>query len=177
MIVGGRFGGLGSAQRLARRDHVRITLLDRNNYHQFQPLLDQVSTSLLAPSDIAHSLRDAFAGQDNVDAKLAEISAVDTAMKTVRSRPRGLRSRAPVPSGTPELFIDYLIGSGIMILGGITEIVFGINAEGKSLDDIIKPITSTSKGALPPAGEAIPTTAWQRLRERDGREHKHLGVA
>ncbi len=85
VIVGGGFAGLGCAQRLADHDNVRVTLLDRNNYHQFQPLLYQVATSLLAPSDIAHSLREVFAGQDNVDVKLAEISTVDTATKTVRS--------------------------------------------------------------------------------------------
>ncbi len=85
MIVGGGFAGLGCAQRLADHDNVRVTLLDRNNYHQFQPLLYQVATSLLAPSDIAHSLREVFADQRNVDVKLAEISAVDTATKTVRS--------------------------------------------------------------------------------------------
>lgn len=85
VIVGGGFAGLGCAQRLADHDDVRVTLIDRNNYHQFQPLLYQVATSLLAPSDIAHSLREVFAGQDNVDVKLAEISAVDTATKTVTS--------------------------------------------------------------------------------------------
>ena len=85
VIVGGGFAGLGCAQRLADHDDVRVTLIDRNNYHQFQPLLYQVATSLLAPSDIAHSLREVFAGQDNVDVKLAEISTVDTATKTVRS--------------------------------------------------------------------------------------------
>jgi NADH:ubiquinone reductase (H+-translocating) len=85
VIVGGGFAGLGCAQRLADHDHVRVTLIDRNNYHQFQPLLYQVATSLLSPSDIAHSLREVFAGDDNVDVKLAEISAVDPATKTVRS--------------------------------------------------------------------------------------------
>jgi NADH:ubiquinone reductase (H+-translocating) len=85
VIVGGGFAGLGCAQRLADHDDVRITLIDRNNYHQFQPLLYQVATSLLAPSDIAHSLREVFAGHDNVDVKLAEISAVDTASRTVTS--------------------------------------------------------------------------------------------
>ena len=85
VIVGGGFAGLGCAQRLADRNDVRITLLDRNNYHQFQPLLYQGAMSLLAPSDIAHSLREVFAGQDNVDVKLAEISAVDMATKTVTS--------------------------------------------------------------------------------------------
>jgi NADH:ubiquinone reductase (H+-translocating) len=85
VIVGGGFAGLGCARRLADHDDVHVTLIDRNNYHQFQPLLYQVATSLLAASDIAHSLREVFADQDNVDVKLAEISAVDTATKTVTS--------------------------------------------------------------------------------------------
>jgi NADH dehydrogenase len=85
VIVGGGFAGLGCAQRLADHDDVRVTLLDRNNYHQFQPLLYQVATSLLSPSDIAHSLREVFAGEENVDVKLADISAVDMAAKTVTS--------------------------------------------------------------------------------------------
>jgi NADH:ubiquinone reductase (H+-translocating) len=85
VIVGGGFAGLGCAQRLADHDGVRVTLIDRNNYHQFQPLLYQVATSLLSPSDIAHSLREVFADNDNVDVKLAEISAVDVGTKTVTS--------------------------------------------------------------------------------------------
>jgi NADH:ubiquinone reductase (H+-translocating) len=83
VIVGGGFAGLGCAQRLADHDEVSVTLIDRNNYHQFQPLLYQVATSLLAPSDIAHSLRDVFAGQENVDVKLADVSEIDTATRTV----------------------------------------------------------------------------------------------
>jgi Pyridine nucleotide-disulphide oxidoreductase len=85
VIVGGGFAGLGCAQELADDHDVRVTLIDKNNYHQFQPLLYQVATSLLAPSDIAHSLREVFADQDNVDVKLAEISALDTKTKTVKS--------------------------------------------------------------------------------------------
>ena len=85
VIVGGGFAGLGCAQQLAKHDHVHVTLIDRNNYHQFQPLLYQVATSQLAPSDIAHSLRSVFAGQDNVDVKLAEVSAVDPASRTITS--------------------------------------------------------------------------------------------
>jgi NADH:ubiquinone reductase (H+-translocating) len=85
VIVGGGFAGLGCAQRLAEHDDVRVTLIDRNNYHQFQPLLYQVATSQLAPSDIAHSLRSVFADQKNVDVKLAEIAEVDPAARTVTS--------------------------------------------------------------------------------------------
>ena len=89
MIVGGGFAGLGCAQRLADRDDVQVTLIDRNNYHQFQPLLYQVATSLLSPSDIAHSLRAVFADQDNVDVQLAEVTAVDTTSRTVTAADGG----------------------------------------------------------------------------------------
>jgi NADH dehydrogenase len=85
VVVGGGFAGLACAQRLAEHDHVRVTLIDRNNYHQFQPLLYQVATSQLAPSDIAHSLRSVFADQTNVDVKLADIADVDPATRTVTS--------------------------------------------------------------------------------------------
>jgi NADH dehydrogenase len=85
VIVGGGFAGLGCAQQLADHDDIRVTLIDKNNYHQFQPLLYAVATSLLSPSDIAHSLREVFAGRENVDVKLAEISSIDTATRTVRS--------------------------------------------------------------------------------------------
>ena len=74
VIVGGGFAGLGCAQRLADHEDVTVTLIDRNNHHQFQPLLYQVATSQLAPSDIAHSLRAVFAGKENVDVKLADIA-------------------------------------------------------------------------------------------------------
>ena len=83
VIVGGGFAGLGCARALADDESVRLTVIDRNNYHQFQPLLYQVATSLLAPSDIAHSLREVFADQENVDVKLAEVTAIDTAKRTV----------------------------------------------------------------------------------------------
>jgi len=83
VIVGGGFAGLACAQRLAEHEDVNVTLLDRNNYHQFQPLLYQVATSQLAPSDVANSLRTVFAGRENVDVKLADIREVDTATRTV----------------------------------------------------------------------------------------------
>jgi NADH dehydrogenase len=89
VIVGGGFAGLGCAHRLADEKDVSVTLIDRNNYHQFQPLLYQVATSQLAPSDIANSLRDVFADQENVDVKLAEIESLDIGTKTVRSTDGG----------------------------------------------------------------------------------------
>jgi NADH dehydrogenase len=83
VIVGGGFAGVGCARELAKHDAVRVTLIDRNNYHQFQPLLYQVATSQLAPSDISYSLRKLFRDRPNVDVKLAEITAVDPATRTV----------------------------------------------------------------------------------------------
>jgi NADH dehydrogenase len=83
VVVGGGFAGVGAARRLAGRDGVRVTLIDRNNYHQFQPLLYQVATSQLAPSDIAYSLRKLFADSPNIDVKLAEVAVIDPATRSV----------------------------------------------------------------------------------------------
>ncbi|MEP6952729.1 MAG: NAD(P)/FAD-dependent oxidoreductase [Solirubrobacteraceae bacterium] len=82
VIVGGGFAGVGCARRLAEHDDVRVTLIDRNNYHQFQPLLYQVATSQLASSDIAYSLRKLFHDNDNVDVKLAEVASLDPSTHT-----------------------------------------------------------------------------------------------
>jgi NADH dehydrogenase len=83
VVVGGGFAGVGCVRRLAGRDDVRVTLVDRNNYHQFQPLLYQVATSQLAPSDIAYSLRKLFHDDQNVDVKLADIASLDPETHTV----------------------------------------------------------------------------------------------
>jgi NADH dehydrogenase len=83
IIVGGGFAGVGCARRLAKHDDVRVTLIDRNNYHQFQPLLYQVATSQLAPSDIAFSLRKLFHDDLNVDVKLAEVASLDPATHSI----------------------------------------------------------------------------------------------
>jgi NADH:quinone reductase (non-electrogenic) len=85
VIVGGGFAGVGCARRLAGRNDVRVTLIDRNNYHQFQPLLYQVATSQLAPSDISYSLRKLFRDESNVDVKLGEVAAVDAVTRTVET--------------------------------------------------------------------------------------------
>jgi NADH:quinone reductase (non-electrogenic) len=83
VVVGGGFAGVGCVRRLARHDDVHVTLIDRNNYHQFQPLLYQVATSQLASSDIAYSLRKLFNDDDNVDVKLAEVAEIDPITHTV----------------------------------------------------------------------------------------------
>jgi NADH:quinone reductase (non-electrogenic) len=86
IVVGGGFAGVGCARRLAGEKAVKVTLIDRNNYHQFQPLLYQVATSQLAPSDVAYSLRKLFRNDENVDVKLAEVTAVDPLTRTVTAR-------------------------------------------------------------------------------------------
>ena len=83
VVVGGGFAGVGCVKRLAREDGVRVTLIDRHNYHQFQPLLYQVATSQLASTDIAFSLRKLFREHDDVDVKLGEVAELDPATHTV----------------------------------------------------------------------------------------------
>jgi NADH dehydrogenase len=76
VIVGGGFGGL-SAARVLRRAPVQVTLLDRRNYHLFQPLLYQVATAALSPGDIAYPIRSILRRQVNTSVILAEAKGVD----------------------------------------------------------------------------------------------------
>lgn len=76
VVVGGGFAGVGCATRLARHD-VAVTLLDRNNYHQFQPLLYQVATAELAVVDVARPLRGIFARHPSVRVKRVDVVSVD----------------------------------------------------------------------------------------------------
>ena len=80
VIVGGGFGGLYAARALAGRP-VRVTLLDRRNHHLFQPLLYQVATAALNPSDIATPLRSILRRAANVTVLLAEVETVDLAAR------------------------------------------------------------------------------------------------
>jgi NADH:ubiquinone reductase (H+-translocating) len=83
VIVGGGFAGVGCAKRLAGHEGVDVMLLDRNNYHQFQPLLYQVATSQIASSSIAFSLRKLFRRHPNIRVKMAEVAELDPATRTV----------------------------------------------------------------------------------------------
>ena len=76
VIVGGGFGGLYAARRLARHP-VRVTVVDRRNHHLFQPLLYQVATAGLSPADIASPLRSILRDARNVAVLLAEAERVD----------------------------------------------------------------------------------------------------
>jgi NADH dehydrogenase len=83
VVVGGGFAGIGCVRRLAKHDGVRVTLIDRNNYHQFQPLLYQVATCQLAATDVAFSLRKLFHDDPGVDVKLGEVASIHPATHTV----------------------------------------------------------------------------------------------
>jgi NADH dehydrogenase/putative oxidoreductase len=82
VIVGAGFGGLACAAGL-RTAAVRVTLIDRNNYHLFQPLLYQVATAGLSPGDIATPVRSLFREQFNADVRLGEVTGVDPAKREV----------------------------------------------------------------------------------------------
>ncbi|TML75918.1 MAG: NAD(P)/FAD-dependent oxidoreductase [Actinobacteria bacterium] len=84
VIVGGGFGGLACARALDGAD-AGVTLLDRHNYHLFTPLLYQVATALLDPSDIAFPLRRAFRKSPNVRFRQATVTGVDLDARTVRT--------------------------------------------------------------------------------------------
>jgi NADH dehydrogenase len=83
IIVGAGFGGLEAAKKLAGED-VRVTVIDRTNYHLFQPLLYQVATAALSPADIAAPVRAILSKCKNVEVILAEVQSVDVEAKKVK---------------------------------------------------------------------------------------------
>ncbi|MGD0497412.1 MAG: NAD(P)/FAD-dependent oxidoreductase [Bryobacteraceae bacterium] len=83
LILGGGFGGLYAARRL-RRAPVDVTLIDRRNFHLFQPLLYQVATGSLSPADISAPLRGILSRQKNVQVLLGEAADIDPRARRVR---------------------------------------------------------------------------------------------
>lgn len=77
VIVGAGFGGLSLARKLSNKKEVQVVLIDKNNYHQFQPLFYQVATAGLEPSAIAFPLRKIFQTKKNVHIRVTEVSAVN----------------------------------------------------------------------------------------------------
>ncbi len=84
VIVGAGFGGLKTAQKLAGAP-VRITLIDRHNYHLFQPLLYQIAIAGLVPAQIAYPLRTIFRRQKNLAFQMGEVTAIDFEAHYVRT--------------------------------------------------------------------------------------------
>jgi len=85
VILGGGFAGLYAARALGGAA-VRVTVIDRNNHHLFQPLLYQVATASLNPADIAAPIRQVLKGQANTSVVLAEVEGVDPGRRAVRLR-------------------------------------------------------------------------------------------
>jgi NADH dehydrogenase len=97
VIIGGGFAGIHAARRVARAP-VDVTLVDRTNHHLFQPLLYQVATATLTPSDIAVPIRWMLRRQRRTTVLLGEVDAIDLAAR-----------RVSVNGGREELTYDYLI--------------------------------------------------------------------
>jgi NADH dehydrogenase len=83
VIVGGGFGGLQAAKALGASDRVLVTVLDKKNHHLFQPLLYQVATASLAPSDIGMPIRHVLAAYGNVEVHLENVASIDLTGKRV----------------------------------------------------------------------------------------------
>src|SRR5438552_5364561 len=89
VIIGAGFGGLEAAKKLSGED-VRVTVIDRTNYHLFQPLLYQVATAALSPADIAAPVRAILSKGENMEVILAEVEAIDVDSKKVKMTDRKL---------------------------------------------------------------------------------------
>jgi NADH dehydrogenase len=122
VIIGGGFGGLLAAQNL-RRSPVEITLIDRRNFHLFQPLLYQVATGGLSPANIAAPLRAIFKYQKNVRTLMAEVADFDLTKKEVK-----LTDGDAVPYDT------------LILAAGATHHYFGKDAEWEPLAPGLKTI-------------------------------------
>ena len=83
IIIGGGFGGLRAAKTLANNPFVSITIIDRHNYHLFQPLLYQVATAGLSPADIAVPIRSIIGGAKNTEVFLGTVKSINTLNKSV----------------------------------------------------------------------------------------------
>src|SRR5271168_3474568 len=85
VIVGGGFAGLSCARKLGSKPGVRVTLLDKNNYQQFQPLLYQGATAILASGNIAFNLRGILHNHANVEEKMTDVTSIDPNAHTVET--------------------------------------------------------------------------------------------
>jgi NADH:ubiquinone reductase (H+-translocating) len=106
VVVGGGFGGLQATLKL-RRAPVEVTLIDRRNFHLFQPLTYQVATGALSPGEIAYPLRAIFKRQQNVRVVLAEVSGFDLDAREVQ-----LRSVAGVPAPASIPYDTLIVAGG-----------------------------------------------------------------
>src|ERR1700748_3437468 len=100
VIVGGGFGGIAAAKALRHCD-AEVVVIDRRNHHIFQPLLYQVATAVLAPSEVAAPIRQLEAKQKNVSVLLAEGVGIDLGSRSIDANCSGV--------GTRKLEYDFLV--------------------------------------------------------------------
>ena len=113
VVVGGGFGGLQTVRAL-RGEPVEITLIDRRNFHLFQPLVYQVATGALAPSEIASPLRGIFKRDENVRVLLGEVTGFDLARRRVLLD--------CLPNGNEAATVPY---DSLVVAGGSSYSYFG----------------------------------------------------
>ncbi len=85
VIVGAGFGGLALARKLSENTDIQVVIIDKNNYHQFQPLLYQVAMAGLEPSSIAFPLRKVFQNKKNVHIRVTEVTGINNAQNTIET--------------------------------------------------------------------------------------------
>ena len=119
VIIGAGFGGLRLAQKLIGSGY-QIVLIDKNNYHQFQPLFYQVASAGIEPSSIIFPLRKIFQDQKDVFIRVGEIYSVDTEKKTLQT-------------SLDKVWYDYLV-----ISTGVNSNFFGM----KNMEEYAIPMKS-----------------------------------
>src|SRR5438045_5933530 len=131
VVVGGGFGGLQAALKL-RRAPVAVTLVDRRNFHLFQPLTYQVATGGLSPGQIAYPLRAIFKRARNVRVLMAEVDDFDLDAREVKLRPV---DGVPAPDSIPYDSLIVAGGSHYSYFGHDDWV--GVAHEVKSLDSAL----------------------------------------
>jgi NADH:quinone reductase (non-electrogenic) len=131
VVVGGGFGGIRAVQKL-RRLPVEITLIDKRNFHLFQPLTYQVATGALSPGEVAYPLRAMFAKNPNVRVMLARVNDVDLARHTVSLEHA---PGVPAPASVPYDTLIVATGSSYSYFGHEPWRAF--SAEVKSLESAV----------------------------------------
>ncbi|HZV69583.1 MAG TPA: NAD(P)/FAD-dependent oxidoreductase [Saprospiraceae bacterium] len=139
VIIGAGFAGINLAQRLSNKQY-QIVIIDRNNFHQFQPLLYQVAMSGIEPSSIAFPLRRLFSRKKNVHIRVAELLSVNPGMKNVTTSEGIVNFDILVLATgvTTNYFGNTMIESNVYSLKSVADALFLRNA---ILSDLEKALT------------------------------------
>ncbi len=121
VIVGGGFGGLAAARGLAGKPGIDVTLIDKRNFHLFQPLLYQVATGALSPGDVASPLREALRKAKNVTVLLGDVTDIDVVGRAVVLGDAFGDAEAP-PSAASDRRIPY---DTLIVAAGLVNNYFG----------------------------------------------------